>query len=450
MKNLSKFISLVVLLTAAPYAMPAGTTSKYLQLTADQQVAANTVVPLLTTTVQLPSAGWVYVQSDGRYFPNGAASANTYITINGQQVSNDSYIDWTQSNAKQQHSFNVIGARNLAAGSYTVTLYARAGQAPVYFGGSTNLSVMTSAASKVSNTGLAADSPVLNFDTVGTAEGSPLDANDRSTLVSSVVGNTSGPIVALASGRAYVSGNYGDAMLGIFLNNQEPNIDSMTWSINDLYTGAENQAPLYSQALFAAPPAQSTVQFIATESPYWSPQDPQTNNVKYKFGAGSRLITLNGGMSVVGKGLTPGFNYTGSGQNRRFAYVCVAATQPWPGCPATGTEVVLGTGRVCIPSGHNGVVLFSTKSRMQGDSDDTGGTIFLYLKVNGQVKGSLGVQQFGPAPNGVSVRTITSSYMAAGAQALPVGCHTVQAVARGQGDFKHLVMNADMPLLWFD
>ncbi|KKD57396.1 hypothetical protein VM57_08215 [Stenotrophomonas maltophilia] len=66
------------------------------------------------------------MQSDGRYFPGGRSAANAYITINGEVVSNDSYIDWRQSTSAQQHSFNVIGAKYLPAGHHTVNL---AGQA---------------------------------------------------------------------------------------------------------------------------------------------------------------------------------------------------------------------------------------------------------------------------------------------------------------------------------
>lgn len=426
-----------------------GPGSRYLQLSADQRVSPGTV-PLLSATVQLPAATWVYVQSDGRYYPGGTSAANAYITINGNIVSNDSYLDWTQSNAGQQHSFNVIGAQYLPAGTHTVTLNGVAVRAPVFFGSGTNLSILATSATAVTNSRVSADTGQLNFNTAGSAEGSPLQADDRMNLLSVSAGNQQGPIVAMASGRAYVFGAYGDAMMGILLNGQEAGISSMTWSINDLYTGAETQAPLYSQAMFTTPSPQSTVQFVASESPYYQPQDPNTNNVRYKVGANSRLVTLANGFQVYGKGLNPQFDYAGAGPYRRFAYVCVGTNGFLPSCPPVGSEVVLGRGQVCVPAGHNGAVLFSTKSRVQGDVNDGGGTVYLYLKLDGVRVGSLGVQQLGPKPNAVSTRTVTASYLTAEAAALTPGCHAVESVAQVVGDFRHMSMNADMPLVWFD
>lgn len=96
------------------------------------------------------------------------------------------------------------------------------------------------------------------------------------------------------------------------------------------------------------------------------------------------------------------------------------------------------------------MVLFSTKSRVQGDPNDGGGSVFLFLKIDGQQVGSLGTQQLGSQPDAVSTRTISASYLSAGSSALATGCHTVQAVAQVLGDFRHMSLNADMPLVWFD
>jgi hypothetical protein len=405
---------------------------------------------LLSTTIQLPAPTWVYVQSDGRYGPRGSSSASAYITINGSVVSNDSLIDWRSSTAGQQHSFNVIGAQYLDAGTHTVTLHAVSIGSSSYFGAGTNLSILATSATSVTNSRVPVDTAPLNFNTVGSAEGTPLQADDRQNLLAVYARNTSGPIVAMASGRSFAYGAYGDAMMGILLNGQEAGIDSMTWSINDLFTGAETQAPMFSQAMFTAAPPQSIVNFVASESPYYQPQDAHTNNVNYKVGANSRLITLANGFKVYGKGLNPGYNYAATSPYRRFAYVCVGTNGFLPSCTPAGSETVIGRGQVCIPAGHNGTVLFSTKSRVQGDSNDGGGTVLLYLKLNGVKVGSLGVQQLGPKPNAISTRTISASYLTAEGASLPQGCHTIEAVAKVVGDFRHLSMNADMPLVWFD
>jgi hypothetical protein len=403
--------------------------SKYLQLGSDVQVSGTQA--LIQTSVTLAAPAWVYIQADGRYYPGPPSSralANAYILVNGSLVSNDSIIDWRQSDARGQHSFNAVSAVYLGAGTHSVGLYGASVNSSVYFGATSGLAIMVDAADHATNTPLAADTNVLSFNTAGVDEGMPLpDYTGRSTVLSTAAGN-SGPVVALLSGRSYVYGAYGDAMWGIFLNNAEPNIDSMTWSINDLYTGAETQAPMYSQALFLNAPTNSSVQLVASESPYYQPRDPTTNQVKYKVGAGSRLVTLSGGMEVYGKALDPAFSYGSAGEARRFAYKCVGTTNGYlPSCPPSGAEVVVGEGQVCIPPGHNGVAMFTAKTRVQADTNDIGGSAYLFIRIDGQQVGSLGIQQLGPKPNTVSTRTLTAGYLAAGPNALSPGCHTVKA-----------------------
>lgn len=450
--DIGKKVVLAIALVASQYCHDvdaAGPNSKYKQLGSDVRVNVGTSI-LLAETISLTAPGWVYVQSDGRYYPGGAALANAYITINGEKISNDSLIDWRGTSDPQQHSFNVIGAKHLPAGQHTVVLHGVAANAPAYFGAGSNLSVLTDAATQVAVSVLGSDTAQLNFDTTNTPEGSPIPTRGRTTILSVQAGNTAGPLIAMVSGRNYVWGNYGDAMWGIFLNGQEPNIDSMTWSINDLWKAAELQAPMFAQAMFMTSPSNSSVQLVASESPYYYPVARQTNEVKYRIGANARLIALSGGISVSGKALNPGFSYDTQGQYRRYAYVCIGTNGYNTYCPPTGSEVVLGQGQVCIPSWHNGVVLFSAKSRVQGDMADSGGTVSLQIKINGQPVGSTGVQQLGPAPNSESTRTISASYLSAGSSALPEGCHTAQVVARADGDFRNISMNADLPLLWFD
>lgn len=76
--------------------------------------------------------------------------------------------------------------------------------------------------------------------------------------------------------------------------------------------------------------------------------------------------------------------------------------------------------------------------------------MYLYIKINGERVGSLGVQELGNSPNTVSTRTLSASYLSAASGALAPGCHTVETVGLAQGDFRHLMMDADLPLLWFD
>jgi FG-GAP-like repeat len=425
-----------------------GTTgmSTYSRLSSDVQVNV-TPVGLLNSTIFLPNATWVYVQSDGRYFPQSTAFATAHIEVNGTKISNDSSIDWRGSTRPNQHSFNVIGAAYLSAGTHTFTLKGATLGAPVIFGAGTNLSVLITKATSINNLSSIADTQELSFNTVGVPEGVAIPTTAFVPLLSTPIGNSTGPIVALASGSSFPSGKYGDGMFGIFLNNAEPNIDSMTWSINDLWTGAELQAPMFSQALFTSPPVNSSVQLIASEAPYYI---DVVNSVQYKVRANTRLVTLSGSAMISGKALTPGYPYISQGLYRRFAYVCIGTNGFNPGCPVSGTEIVVGEGQVCIPSGHSGEVLFSAKTRVQGDQADGGGTLLLTIKIDGIQVGQIGVQQIGPQPDAVSARTISASYLSAGAKRLSEGCHTVQAIGQAIGDFRNVSMNADMPLVWFD
>ena len=432
-------------------ALGAGPESRYLELAADRTVAGRPG-PLLESTVDMPRAGWLYLQSDGVYAPVDRAQANVYITVNGAPASNDSIIDWRGSRAPNRHAFNAIGAVRVPAGKVRIALHARTvdGRATVLAGA--NLSIVTTSATHVAEARLPAASPWLDFDTRDTPEGVPIPERGHRTLLTAAARNTAGPVVGMASGHSYVSTSAGDAMWGIFLNGRESALDSATWSINDLFAlGAEVQAPMFAQALYPSPPRGSDLQLVASESPYYRPLMASTNAARYRVGTGTRLVTLAGGMRVSGRGLAPGYDYAQAGHHRRYAYVCIGTNGFNPGkCPPLGGDVVVGRGRACIPSDHNGVVMFSAKSRIQGDDNDPGGTVSLRIRIDGRDVGRPSEQTLGPFPHSVSTRTIGASYLAAGERALAPGCHDVEAVARATGDFRNISLNADLPLLWFD
>jgi hypothetical protein len=436
-QSLFRFVFIAVN-AALPFTVDAADlSSSYVSLSGDQYVSGSAT--LLTTTVTVSSAGWAYLQSDGRYFPYGGGTlANAYIAVDGVQASNDSLIEWRDSTDVAQHSFNVTGASYLTAGTHTIALKAST-TGGVYYGASTNLSVLTQAASNVNNVALGADTNQLTFNNDGVNEGSPLVS--YATILQSTVSTTGAPVVAFASGRSYVWGNYGDALWGLYWDGQEPNIDSMTWTDNDMWTGAEIHAPMFSQGFFNASSGTHTVSLVASDSPYTG------NGVAYRIGANARLITLSGGMTVYGKALNS--NSALYGPYKRASYICIGTNGSNPGCPAEGTEVVIAQGTVYIPSTHNGVVMFSAKSRVQGDSADQGGNVFLYLKLDGNLVGSYGVQQLN-YPDCESTRTISASYLAAGNNRLSPGYHTIRVVGRADGNYHNLSLVADLPVIWFD
>lgn len=437
-------------IAVATTADAASTASRYAQTLVESQLDA-TPVTLLSTTIELARPTWVYLQSDGVLAPGGSARASVAIQIDGQPASNVAAVDWRRSLAPQPHTYSVIGARLLPAGRTRIDLRASASGASARVPAGANLSVLVDPAERVTEQVLARDTAALAFDTAGSPERSPLRDGGHAAVLSQDAGTAGGPLVAMAAASVTLAAeDYGDAMLGIFVNGRQPPVDAMTWSINDLWLGAETEAPMFSQALVMAPPVPGVVQLVASESPYFQPVNASTNGVRYSVGRGARLITLRGGMRVVGRALAPHFDYRDDGRHRRYAYVCIGSNGFKPTCPKTATSVTLAEGAICIPPGHGGVVLMAAKSRVQGDDHDAGGTVTLQLMLDGQPVGSRGLQVIGPQPHSVSTRTIGASYLAAGEQRLDTGCHSVRAVGKASGDFRNLSMNADVPLLWFD
>lgn len=440
----------VLLLAFAAAAAASDSGSRHLVLATDRVVEPGSA-ELLSATIDVPRAGWAYLHADGGLAPLGEAIANAYITVDGRRVSNESVVDWRGSRAPNRHAFNAIAAVYLPAGRARVALSARVHGAPATVTAGSSLSVLIDAAEHAGNAFLESHSPWLEFDTRFAPEGQPLPAGRGWWPALSVdAGNTGGPVVAMASGRAYASDQPGDAMWGIFLNGREPPLHSATWSINDLFVGAEVQAPMFAQALFPSPPHGSSVQLVASESPYYRPRMASTNNVRYRVGASTGLVTLAGGMQVVGRGYAPAHDYVTRGRYRRYAYVCIGTNGFRPEkCPPMGTGVVLARGSACVPPGHDGEVLFASRTRIQGDDNDDGGTVSLSLRVDGR-EVARNSQTLGPKPHAVSTRTIGTSWLAAGTEALAPGCHVVEAIGHAEGDFRNISLNADLPLLWFD
>lgn len=439
----------VVVGAACPPAQAAGPESRHLVLQADRAIAG-AMTEILSTTVRTLRPGWVYLQSDGSYSPTTAAFARVHITVDGRRVSNDSVIDWRGSTAPNRHPFNAIAAVRLPAGSARIALQAGSTDTVAIHAG-TSLSVMTDAATRATSTRLDRATATLGFDTRQTPEGRALPAHGRQPVLSARAGNTRGPVVAMASGDSEIAGSPGDAMWGLFLNGREARLHSATWSINDLFTGAEVRAPMFVQGLFPSPPHDSLVQLVASESPYYQPRMASTNQVRYRIGAHTTLVTLSGGMRVAGRGLAPRHDYVTRGHLRRFAYTCIGTNghRLPEKCPPTGTGVVLGRGRACVPAGHNGVVMVSAKSRIQGDDADGGGSVSLRIRIDGRDVAT-NTQTLGPRPHAVSTRTIGASYLATGDAALAPGCHVVEALGQAQGDFRNISLNVDLPVLWFD
>ncbi|MHB9037817.1 MAG: hypothetical protein ACYC64_14255 [Armatimonadota bacterium] len=434
-----------MLCVAMAVAMPsisfcADTTSQFVSLASDTYVSSNNQT-ILTQSITLSESKTVFVQADGRYYPSGAATSSMYISIDGTGYGSSSTMNWADSTNPCQHSFNCIAAVTLAAGTHTINLEAYRNNGVAFIvGANSGMSIVVNPASTVNVATLASDTGVYNFTTLNIPQGSALP---HTSMIGITTNNSSGRIVALGSGRMYRDSNYsGDAMIGIYYDGYSLPTSCATLSVNDLYQGAETQAPFYCQASIETT-GSHTLSLDATEFG-WTGQGAE-DPVRYRVGAASTLITMNGGMTVSGS--APLDNLT----NYWADYWPLASSQiPTPQYyAAMGAGKVITSATVNIPAGHNGVVMFMGKTRLQADASDGGGTVFLYVAIDGVGLGTCGVQTIA-YPNGESQRTICCSYLAAGANALSVGNHTVQLIGMATGSFLHLCDVGDVPLIWFD
>jgi hypothetical protein len=251
--------------------------------------------------------------------------------------------------------------------------------------------------------------------------------------------------------------NMGDALLGITFDQKVLGPHNSSWSNNDLYWGAEYQAPFFAHALHLGD-RPVTVQAAASKFPWAFPDGTgriKENDIHYHVGADSQLIGVEQPQLLGG-------GYLGSSQvPSAQEYVCVGSSgadaqgalksggAPYPTCPRAGTKQVIASAEVDIPAGHDGVLLMLAKTRIQADSKDPGGNAFVGIRVDGVDGGSVGVQGIG-AGSANSQRTIAASFLAAGQRRLQPGKHQIEVWVRAQGQFVHLAATADLPLIYFD
>ncbi|MFC3651076.1 hypothetical protein ACFONN_05940 [Dyella humi] len=428
-----------LLLLIQPIAYAAETSSQYSSLASDT-VISSAGKTVLQQTINISTPGWVFVETDGRVYPSGGyAIADLWINVDGVMKSNASVIDWSKSSDAQQHSYNAIGAVYVSAGQHTISLVAQSLNSPTFtIGAGSNLSTVVNPAPTVGVAALGADTGTLSFNTAGLTGTSVLPTSPEVTL--NVNGANGSSVVALASARNYEYGNAGDPLVTVTLDGSTLPNNQASWSDNDMYSEAENQAPFFSHAYIPnVSSAMHAVSLAASALPY---SGGLTNTVQYRMGADSTLIALQG-MQLSG-----GASFVSDAHNVTN-YICVGTNQGWSGCPPVGTAVPIAEGNIVIPPGHNGIVFITGKTRIQAGSSDAGGTAALYLTVDGVQVGSTGIQQL-KSPDSVSTRTLSASYLATGVNTLSVGTHHVVLYGSVTGSFIHAAMTQDLPLVWFD
>ncbi len=437
-------VILLVVLNAPP-ANAAGTDSRYLSLSKGTLIKKRRQ-PLFSVIAQGDQP--LFVSAEGTFRPRGIGTANAFITVDGVKVSNDSVIDWRGSEAPVEHSFQVIASPKLGKGPHKIVLVAD-GSSPFTVEANSNLAIMTAPAENIFSDTIREDSGIVAVDTPPSKNGeTPLPYVPIATVDVPVDKN---PIVVMAAGRSYYAGSkhmdYGDVMWGLWIDGTEAGANNATYADNDIWRGAELQAPMFVQGLFdQLPVGQHRISLGASAEP-WSEKNG-IDKVRYRVGAYTRVIALNGNMTVVGhvsaiEGEKEPLSYN------RFPYKCVATSKNWPNCPPVGQDVTIASGIIDVPSGHNGIIFISAMTRLQGDSQDKGGRFVMWLTIDGVRKGSTGVQQLSPH-SAVSTRTIPVSFLTTGKDALSPGKHTVELHAQIFGDFAHLSVTRNMPIMWFD
>jgi len=322
--------------------------------------------------------------------------------------------------------------------------------APFYVGARSNLSIIVNPGKFSSVVTHNDDKGAIGFTTNGIKVGTPLPSIPILSL-SIPVPYTGGQIIGLASSRIFdYAGINGDPLTAIYIDGAEPRNHEGNWSDNDMNANGETetQAPFFNHGYFQKSAGTHTLSYNASELSYGeNTSASKENGIYYFVGAGSRLIGILGGR-VTGRG------YESTQSNNRTNYIPIASAVNWPGYPLPGTDVVIARGNIFVPSDHNGIVFFAGKTRVQGDPKDPAipgfeESTYLWLTIDGAVRGSLGAQDIGTGDN-QSTRTISTSFLAEGNNKLSFGNHVVELHAMALGGFAHFCMTQDLPLIWFD
>jgi hypothetical protein len=404
-------------------------------------MAVSTRTTLLSATIQLARRDSVFVEATGTVAPTMPASAGRIVvTFDGKPVTSASAIDWRASFDPVRHTFDVVGARRASAGQHTVRLVVQPLSGALAVSATSNLSVFLHPARTVEARALGKKAGPFDFQTYGT---SGQDTPHTPILHATVDGRLK--TVALGSVSAIRSGRDGDAMIGIYRNGAHPDPVASLWSVNDICTCAETEGPLFTQAFLAGGGRKRRVVSLdASELPWWTSLGE--NPASYSVAAGARLLVLNG-MHLAGRAPPIADGYPDE-RGTATDFWCLASDRGWPGCAPVETDVLVAQGVLNVAPDASGVVMFAAKSRVQADNADAGGTVSMWLTLDGERVGATGVQEL-RSPSSVSQRTIAASYLAAGSARLQPGPHVVRLYARADGSFVHVSLVRDLPLMWF-
>lgn len=443
--------------------------SSFQKLAEDMTVNGTAVQVVLSRSVTVDAPTQLLAMADGRYFPIDAPAGSVRIRIDGDESNSSVAItDWGSSLRPVMHGFNVLGNATLTPGTHLVELIASAHPTrPGRFvvGSSSGLALLLQPLSHLDTAAMSGQSPEINLTTYAPAQGIDVREGDMNRPVLPLLGypvaNHSGrPInaITLASGRGYYACNsgidmgFGDALLGLFADGQCQSTHSASWSVNDIHPDAELQAGMM---LHSAHPLgigqQRSLSLVGSELAFGSdqasaPSGAHENGVCWGLGS-ARMVTASAGAVTGSASSGPDLSCA------TYTWRCVATTLGSAGCPQAGTDVVLSSAQINIPNGHDGIVLFNARTRIQAANEDGFATVVLGIKVDGQSVSALGLQQLAVGA-GQASRTLSASYLSAPDSAtgpLSVGTHTVEVYINVSGNpLRYPSVPGDVSLTWFD
>lgn len=408
----------------------------------NRDIIINSSIPIavINKKITLKKTQNVLLVADGSFSPftkNGKAVIS--ISIDNITVSNRSIIDWGTTDNPQTHTFNCIASATLNKGTHIIKLIANShNETPntnFKVNSDSGLSVLIDAAPNIVSSGYDNQDKVINFDSGKKGGVFPLPMENIITNRINLEAETN--VVTLCSGNSYKYCGEGDALWGIFLNDEDCiNNGSSQWSVNDILRSAEQEAPMFLHSLHTLT-GKNSISLKAGELSFTYFENP----VCYKVDNSTKLISLYG-MNIAGK-----VSITNTYCNREeWGVFGSYSDKKYP--PIDIPHEIISKD-IEIPEGHNGVLLFLVKFRLQPDQKDIGGLAKLWLNIDGIDVGTIGVQGY-KKPNGDSSRTISASYLSSGNSALSVGKHTIKVYLKAEGNFMHIAHSLDLPLVYFD
>lgn len=416
--------------------------SVYTQMSSDVTVNTNKI--LIEETVYIPSSGYVLVMSNGRYFPWGGSKAQVELWVDSSWAGTPAPIEWA--NIKVQHSFRCIGLPYLNKGYHTFRLKAVHYDGDYKVGAGTNLSVMVNPAPSAQIAWSSSQSSVFDFDTNNYINGTEPPSSTHLALSTS--NQNVQEAIVIAAGSSEYHDAEGDAMWGIYRNNSYDGYETANWTVNDIYSGAEWKAPMSAVGYFEnLSPGSHLFEWRASEFP-WDHSHPLPEQLlTYRINAHSAMIVLSGNMDVIGGAVANEYPDPDDDPFNQWDYQVIGSSV-YPQLPPAYQANEMASATFTIPAGHNGIVMFLATMRVQGDLEDQGGNVLLWLEIDGSTVGNHGVQQL-THPSCVSQRTLMAGYLSS-ENPLAVGSHTVKVYAKANGSFKHVSAHKELMLVYFD